>query len=73
MRMFSNHFTLTKRLLGWLMVIGGGMGFVVILSIDLLQPGRPGGVGPVQQIALGGMIAIALVGLTLIPLGDAPA
>lgn len=66
--MFSNHFTLTKRHLGWLLLIGGVAAFAAILAIDILDAGREGGIGPAQQIALGGCVLTALVGLTLIPI-----
>jgi hypothetical protein len=71
--MLSKHFTLTKRYLGWLLVIGGVAGVAAILAVDVLDAGREGGIGPAQQIALGLMVALALAGLTLIPLGDSPA
>lgn len=71
--MFSNHFTLTKRHLGLLLLIGGVLGFIGILAIDVFDVGREGGIGPAQQIALGLMTAAALLGLTLIPLGNHPA
>lgn len=71
--MFSAHFTLSKRHLGWLLLLGGVVGFISIFAIDILDVGRQGGIGPAQQIALGGMVLLALVGLTLIPLGDQPA
>jgi hypothetical protein len=71
--MLSKHFTLSKRHLGWLLVIGGAAGFAAILAVDVLDAGREGGIGPAQQIALGLMVALALAGLTLIPLGDSPA
>ncbi|MBZ0275495.1 MAG: hypothetical protein K8I60_05095 [Anaerolineae bacterium] len=71
--MFSNHFTLTKRHLGLLLFIGGVLGFIGILAIDVFDVGREGGIGPAQQIALGLMAAAALLGLTLIPLGNHPA
>jgi hypothetical protein len=71
--MLTNHFTLTKRHLGLLLLLIGVGGFVAILSIDLLDVGREGGIGPAQGAALGGMIVLALVGLTLLPLGKAPA
>ncbi len=71
--MFTNSFTLTKRLLGLLMLIGGIVAFGGIIAIDIIDVGREGGIGPAQQIALGGCVLIALVGLTLIPLGDHPA
>ncbi|MDZ4766888.1 MAG: hypothetical protein SGI73_20300 [Chloroflexota bacterium] len=68
--MMSNRFTLSKRLLGLLLLIGGAAAFMGILAIDLLDVGREGGIGPAQQIALVGAAALALVGVTLIPLGD---
>jgi len=71
--MLSNHFTLTKRLLGLLMLIGGIAAFAAILSVDVLDVGREGGIGPAQRIALGGAGLIVLVGLTLIPIGSQPA
>ncbi|NDJ59597.1 MAG: hypothetical protein GYB67_00650 [Chloroflexi bacterium] len=64
---------LSKRQLGLLLVIVGVVGFTGIIGIDVIDVGREGGIGPAQQIALGGMILLALVGLTLIPLGDTPA
>jgi hypothetical protein len=71
--MFSNSYTLSKRALGILLLLIGVGGFVVILMIDILDVGREGGIGPAQRIALGAMAGLALVGLTLIPLGDTPA
>lgn len=71
--MFSEKFTLTKRLLGLLMLLGGVGGFVAVLAIDVLSPAREGGIGPAQRIALGTCALIAVVGLTLIPLGNDPA
>jgi hypothetical protein len=68
--MFSNTFTLTKRHLGVLLLLGGVAAFAAILAIDVLDVGREGGIGPAQTIALGGSILIALVGLTLIPIRD---
>jgi hypothetical protein len=64
---------LTKRQLGLLLMFAGLLGFVAILGIDILDVGREGGIGPAQQIALAGSLALALFGLTLIPLGDTPA
>ena len=71
--MFSNRFTLTKRHLGWLLLVGGAAAFAAIFAIDLLDVGRQGGIGPAQSIALGGCVVVALIGLTLIPSGDQPA
>lgn len=71
--MLSNHFTLTKRHLGALLLVGGIAAVAAILAVDVLDVGRLGGIGPAQRIALGGAALLALVGLTLIPLGDKPA
>ena len=71
--MFSDTFTLSKRHSGILLVIGGILGIVGLLAIDVLDIGREGGIGPAQRIALGMMVLMALVGLSLIPLGDTPA
>lgn len=65
--------SLTKRQLGILLLIGGIIGFLGIIAIDVLDVGREGGIGPAQRIALGLMVALALIGLTLTPLKDAPA
>lgn len=64
---------LTKRQLGWLLLIGGAAAFIAIVGIDILDAGREGGIGPAQQTALMFFALLALVGLSLVPLGDAPA
>lgn len=64
---------LTKRQLGIILAILGAVGFLAILSIDVLDVGRQGGIGPAQSLALLMMAALSLIGLSLIPLGDAPA
>lgn len=61
---------LTKRQLGWLLLIGGLAGFVAIIGIDILDAGREGGIGPAQQAALAFSAILAFIGLTLLPLGD---
>jgi hypothetical protein len=71
--MFSNHFTFSKRGLGWLLVISGGLGILGIIGVDILDVGREGGIGPAQQIALGLAAVMLIIGLTLIPLGKDPA
>lgn len=64
---------ITKRQLGAFLALIGAGGFVAILLIDVVDVGRQGGIGPAQGLALGLMIACAIIGLTLIPRGDAPA
>ena len=71
--MLSNHFTFSKRGLGWLLVISGGLGIIAVLGVDVLDIGREGGVGPAQRIAIGLAVVMLLIGLTLIPLGKDPA
>ncbi len=61
---------LTKRQLGLLMLAGGVLGFAAVLAIDIIDVGREGGIGPVQTLTLIGCAAVALMGATLIPLGD---
>jgi hypothetical protein len=71
--MFSNHFTFSKRGLGWLLVCGAALGILGVLAVDILDVGREGGIGPAQQIALALSVVVGLIGLTLVPLGKDPA
>jgi|GEM_PF-647868 len=71
--MLSKDYTITKRQLGILMFIIGILGGIGILAIDLVGGGQDSGIGPAQLFALGIMVVVAIVGLTLIPLGDTPA
>ncbi len=71
--MFSRDYTVTKRQLGFAFVAIGIAGIAGVLAIDILQVGREGGIGPAQAFALFVLVALLIVGLTLIPLGDAPA
>ena len=64
---------ITKRQLGRFLALVGAVGFVAILMIDVIDVGRPGGIGPAQRMALGLALACAVIGLSLIPRGDAPA
>lgn len=68
--MFRKDFAFTKRQLGFLLLIVGVLGFCLIFGIDLVDAGREGGVGPVQRVALLLMVSTAILGMTLIPLGD---
>jgi len=69
----STSFTISKRLLGIFLLIIGTGSFFGILAIDIFDVGRQGGIGPSQQAALALTLIVALIGLTLIPLGDKPA
>ncbi|MCY4147431.1 MAG: hypothetical protein OXE95_03615 [Chloroflexi bacterium] len=64
---------ITKRQLGMILLVGGIVGFCGILAVDIVDVGREGDIGPAQTVALFAMALAALVGLTLLPLGDAPA
>ena len=64
---------ISKRQLGIGLAAFGAIGFLGILAIDVLDVGRQGGIGPAQSLALQLMVLVALIGLSLIPLGDAPA
>lgn len=72
-QILSPNFTFTKRQLGIMLLIIGILGFLGILGLDLVHWGREGGIGPAQRAALVVMSFVALIGLTLIPLGDDPA
>lgn len=71
--MLRKDYTFTKRHLGLLLVSGGTVAFFGLLAIDVLNAGREGGIGPAQQLGLFLAVAAVFIGLTLIPLGDAPA
>ena len=64
---------LTKRHLGWLMIAAGIGGDLVLLLLGRLGAGAWSGIGPVERILLFGGIALGLLGLPLLLLGDAPA
>jgi hypothetical protein len=68
--MFRNDLSLTKRQLGALLLLAGVLGFVAIIAVDVVDVGREGGIGPAQRIALGLMVGLAILGATLLPLGD---
>ena len=70
--MFRLDRPLTKRQLGILALAGGALGFAAALLPDLLR-GTPGDIGPTQAMAMVGCVIVALIGATLIPLGDKPA
>ena len=81
---WHEDFSLTKRHLGLILLVGGGLGVLLLLGIDpladllhrmgsdLLPPDRQSGIGPAQMLALTISAIAALVGLSLIPLGAVP-
>lgn len=72
-RFLHPEFAFTKRQIGLLLLLGGGAGFVLLLLLDSIGMGREGGYGPAQRAGLGLFAAAALLGLSLIPLGEQPA
>jgi hypothetical protein len=71
--MLNNDFTFTKRQIGLILLGVGLLGVVGLLALDLIGGGREGGIGPAQRAGIILMALTALLGLTLIPLGDEPA
>ena len=71
--MNAEEASLSKRQLGMILLVGGALGFCAILAVDIVDVGREGGIGPAQTVGLLTMALAALVGLSLLPLGDAPA
>ncbi|MGJ3238876.1 MAG: hypothetical protein ACFE0Q_09245 [Anaerolineae bacterium] len=72
-QILAPNFTFTKRQLGIILLSIGGLAFIAILAIDLIGGGRESGIGPAQASALVVMAGVALLGASLIPLGDKPA
>lgn len=82
--LWRDDFHLTKRDLGWIMLLVGLTAVIGLLTLDpvtdwlhslgldVLPPDRQAGFGPMQRLALlvGGVLAV--VGLSLIPLGREP-
>jgi len=59
--------------LGLLFVAIAVLGILASFGYDLLGGGQFQGVGPTQRLALLGALLLALVGASLLPLGDRPA
>ena len=70
---FSNSFTFTKRHIGWLLVIGDIVGALGILALNFIRHKPVSDTGPAQQLVFVLFAVGLLIGLSLIPLGDAPA
>lgn len=72
--MLRLDFSLSKRHLGILTLLLGCTASFVIFGFDALGLSDPhAGFGPSQRLGLGLAIAFIILGLSLIPLGDAPA
>jgi hypothetical protein len=70
---FSLNFTFTKRQVGIVLLVIGVLGFIGVSLLDFIGAGREGGIGPMQESALILLALAALLGLSLIPMGDRPA
>ena len=64
---------MTKRQLGILFIIFGGLAIGGLLGLDLVRAGQYQGIGPAQKQAMLAAGVTILVGITLLPLGDKPA
>jgi hypothetical protein len=64
---------LTKRQLGLLIILAGASPAAITLAANGVGLGHFSGFGPAKQLALVGAGAIALFGLSLLPLGQRPA
>ncbi len=63
----------TKRQLGLLFILLGVGGIIGMFAIDLIGAGQFQGIGPAQRRAILIAGVLALVGMSLLPLGDRPA
>lgn len=64
---------ITKRQLGLGLLIIASIGAVGLLAVDLVGAGAFQGIGPAQRLGLLVCGVLALIGATLVPLGDKPA
>jgi hypothetical protein len=63
----------TKRQLGFLVVIVGLLVLFGTIGVDLIGAGRWSGFGPLQWIGIGASLVSLFVGSILIRLGERPA
>ena len=61
---------MTKRQLGYLLILGGVSAIVALFGVDLLEASQFQGVGPAQRLALLVAGSVVLIGVSLLPLGD---
>jgi hypothetical protein len=67
----NSDWIITKRMIGIVITAAGVLGFGGLLVLDALR--GQSDFGPTQQVGLQACVALTLLGLTLIPLGDRPA
>jgi hypothetical protein len=71
---FDSNFTLSKRHLAMIAIVGGVLTLLGAIIYDQLGLSDPdAGFGPTQKLALLGAVGIIFLGATLIPLGKRPA
>ena len=63
---------INKRALGILFMLAGVLAAAGILLLDRLRGGAAD-FGPSQQLGVAGAVALVVIGLSLLPLGDRPA
>lgn len=63
----------TKRHLGIAFLVIGMSAIIATLAVDWMGAGEFSGIGPLQRFALLGGALVALIGISLIPLGNRPA
>lgn len=64
---------ITKRIIGIALALSGVAITGGAVAVDLVGAGKWNGFGPAQQLAIGIGLIVALVGASLVPLGDKPA
>lgn len=63
----------SKRQIGWVLVVGDILGAGGLLALNFMRHKPVSEIGPAQQLVFALFAIGFLIGLSLIPLGDAPA
>ena len=61
---------ITKRMVGIALALLGSAIVIGTFAVDAIGAGKWQGLGPAQKLTLAGGLTVALVGLSLIPLGN---
>lgn len=64
---------ITKRMVGIGLAVFSLIGIAGVIAVDSVGAGKWNGFGPAQQQAIAACAITALIGLSLVPLGDRPA
>jgi len=70
--LLHDDFTISKRQLGVLLLIGGVIVLAAMIAAEVLSTG-PGGIGTMQKLGIAVGAVSMVIGLTLLPLGSRPA